>query len=53
MAGLAESRRGADVDPRRPTLSLKRDYLPLEACRFPLITIYIWLLPHLDNGSTN
>ena len=40
MAGVANSRRRADVNPRRPTSLPYGSQLFLEACRFPSTTIY-------------
>jgi hypothetical protein len=43
VTGVADSGRSADVDLRRPTLSLERDYLSLKTYRFLLTTIFICL----------
>ncbi|EUC41438.1 hypothetical protein COCMIDRAFT_106151 [Bipolaris oryzae ATCC 44560] len=40
MAGVANSRRRADVNPRRPTSLPYGSQLFLEACRFPSTAIY-------------
>jgi hypothetical protein len=37
---MADSQRGTDVNPFRPTLSFEKNHLSPEACRFPLTTIY-------------
>ncbi|KAF5844452.1 hypothetical protein GGP41_001366 [Bipolaris sorokiniana] len=37
---VADSGRGADVDPRRPTSSLEKDQLSPKTCRFSSTTIY-------------
>ncbi|KAF5844191.1 hypothetical protein GGP41_002279 [Bipolaris sorokiniana] len=41
VTGVADSGRGADVDPRRPTSSLERDHLSPATCRLPSTTIYM------------
>jgi hypothetical protein len=53
VAGVADSGRGADVDPRRPTSSLEGDQLSPKTCRLPSTTIYICLAAHLYNGPTD
>ncbi|XP_014550129.1 hypothetical protein COCVIDRAFT_116394 [Bipolaris victoriae FI3] len=44
VPGVADSRRSADVDPRRPTSSLERNHLSPRTCHLPSTTIYtLWL----------
>ncbi|XP_014550503.1 hypothetical protein COCVIDRAFT_115270 [Bipolaris victoriae FI3] len=40
VTGVADSGRGADVDPRRPTSSLERNHLSPQTCRSSSTTIY-------------